>query len=321
MMEHQLSLENKEFNNVELHYWFDDETHTMDAFVQNKSELIFLSIIKQLADDFNCVIEIETFPLENGGLRRIFRVISKSEKKGCIITTAVLTSILTAVITTPITTSINAIVSKIFEDTEKVELGKAKLRLEIEGLKLDNQNKKEERDSKEIKRENVTFGRLKNPNMLVKKRSDFYKEIDSYDKVSLVSIKASDSEGESVVPEIKVRKADFKKYIVEKEDIEPIIIDHACVEIIQPVLTKDASYKWRGIYLGKSISFDMQSNKFKTLVQTGLIEFKNGSSIDCQLRIKRKLTDEGEIVDCGYQVLEVYIPMEENNFIANSSTN
>lgn len=46
----------------------------------------------------------------------------------------------------------------------------------------------------------------------------------------------------------------------------------------------------------------MKSNEFKTLVQTGRIEFKNGSSIICHLTTKKRITNEGEVKVSGYEV-------------------
>ena len=55
----------------------------------------------------------------------------------------------------------------------------------------------------------------------------------------------------------------------------------------------------------------MKSNEFKTLVQTGQIEFKNGSSINCLLTIKRKIDNEGLEKNLSYEVSRV------NNYFEN----
>jgi hypothetical protein len=62
-------------NTLELHYWLNDGTHSMDAFVQNKCEYEFLGILKEIAASFNAEIIIETEPLADGGLRRWFKII------------------------------------------------------------------------------------------------------------------------------------------------------------------------------------------------------------------------------------------------------
>lgn len=49
----------------------------------------------------------------------------------------------------------------------------------------------------------------------------------------------------------------------------------------------------------------MKSMKFKTMVQTGEIPFKNGSSIQCHLVVNKKINSEGEVKITGYEVLSV----------------
>jgi hypothetical protein len=49
----------------------------------------------------------------------------------------------------------------------------------------------------------------------------------------------------------------------------------------------------------------MKSSEFKTLVQNGQIEFRNGSSINCHLQIKRKVNSEGLVLNVGYDVIMV----------------
>ena len=68
---------------------------------------------------------------------------------------------------------------------------------------------------------------------------------------------------------------------------------------------KKGTYKWRGIYNGESLSFNMKSNEFKTLVQTGSIEFTNGSSIKCLLRVNKSIDSNGDEKITEYDILRV----------------
>src|SRR5690606_4457732 len=113
-----------------------------------------------------------------------------------------------------------------------------------------------------------------------------------------------------VTEEKTVLRKDFKKYILISDDLEPIKIDNAIIEIISPVLKK-GNYKWMGIYNGESIIFNMKSKEFKTLVQSGNIQFKNGTSIDCFMTVKKKIDNEGIEKINGYDVLRV------NNYFEN----
>ena len=39
------------WNTIELHYWFNDESHTMNAIVLNKCKYEFLGIAKEIAQN------------------------------------------------------------------------------------------------------------------------------------------------------------------------------------------------------------------------------------------------------------------------------
>ena len=75
---------------------------------------------------------------------------------------------------------------------------------------------------------------------------------------------------------------------------------------------KKGKYKWTGIYEGEVIQFALKSNEFKTLVQIGQIAFKNGTSMKCQLKIKRKLDAEGNERITGYEVWSVDATFEND---------
>ena len=49
----------------------------------------------------------------------------------------------------------------------------------------------------------------------------------------------------------------------------------------------------------------MKSNEFKTLIQTGKIEFKNGSAINCVLNIKKELDNDGNEKIIASNILSV----------------
>lgn len=286
-------------NTIELHYWWGDESHSMDAFVQNKCEYDFLGVLKEIAATFNVEIVIETEPLADGGLRRWFKLISKEENKKATIKIALIVALATGIFITPITTSISKVTEKlieeIFEDKEVKELEKEKLKLEIEKLRL------------EVEEKNQV---LKQNNIIKRKRSNFYESLSNYPKVDKVSFAIQDINKEQVKQESTVLRKDFNTFVLISDDLEPIEKENAVIEIISPVLKK-GNYKWMGIYNGEIIPFNMKSNEFKTLIQTGTIQFKNGTSIDCFLEIKKKIDNEGIEKISGYDVLRV------NNYFEN----
>lgn len=268
-------------NTLELHYWFKDDSHTMDAVIQNKCEYEFLSILKEVSSYLNAEIIIETEPLAEGGIRRWFKLVVYKEGKSAVVTTAIITALATGIFVTPITTSLSKVVEivleRIFEDKELKELEKERLKLEIESLKLDNEKKIQELDQNTV---------------IIKRRSNFYESLHSYEKISHITITIEDDTKNPVSEEFLVDKKSFNDFILVSDDLDPVEIDDVVIEIVSPVLKK-GKYKWRGIYNGEVRSFKMKSNEFKTLVQTGKIEFKNGSSIKCLIEIDRKITNEG----------------------------
>lgn len=297
-----LSLPQKPANSIQVHYWFGDESHTMDALVQNRCEYEFLGILKEIASSFNAEIIIETEPLTNGGLRRWFKIISKEENKKGTITTTIIVVLATTLIITPLGKIPEKLIDKIFEDKELLEIEKdgkklqnEKLRLEIEELKQKSQRNTE---------------LLNHNNVIRKKKSNFYEALEKYPKVNEVSFNVASDDKVTLSEDKKVTRNNFKQYILVSDDLAPVEIDNAVLEIISPVLKK-GNYKWMGIYNGESVPFNMKSKEFKTLVQTGEIKFVNGTSMNCFLVVRKKIDNEGLEKIVGYDVLRV------NNYFEN----
>ena len=229
-------------------------------------------------------------PLADGGVRRWFKIVSQVENKKALITIALITAIATGIIVTPITSTIDAIMQNaielIFEDKELKELQKENLKLDIELKNIELLRKQ------------------KIQNKLEKKRSNFYAELDKGKNITQISLGAQNNNHQTIIPETFVLKNNFQSFIITSYDLEPEIIEGAVIEIISPVLKK-GDYKWRGIFNGESLSFNMKSNEFKTLVQTGSIEFTNGSSIRCLLRINKRIDSNGEEKITEYDILRV----------------
>jgi hypothetical protein len=264
----------------------------MDAFVQNKCEYEFLSLIKEIAATFNTEILVETEPLAEGGLKRIYKVISKAEGKKGIITTAVITALATAIIVTPITSSITKIIDntidKIFEDKETKDLQDEKTRLEIEKLKQDIKI-----DSlRLVQNNNIQFNQI-----------NFYQELQNYGKIEKISFVTEDELQTKVGDEIFVEADKYKEFkTIEEfnlgqqialpnaylyEEAEEVVteIKDATIGIISPDFSS-ASNKWKGVYNGKTITFRITSHEFNNLVQESAIQFRKGTTITGVLLIR-----------------------------------
>ena len=135
-------------NKIELHYWFKDNSHLMDAFVQNKCEYEILGIIKEISSAFNVEIIIETEPIGEGGLRRWFKITSKEECKKTSITQQIITLLIAAIVVTPIAKTVEktveTIFEKVFEDKELKHLEKEQIKENIEKTKLEKEKLKQE---------------------------------------------------------------------------------------------------------------------------------------------------------------------------------
>lgn len=296
-MAHNLEIAQVDLNTIEIHYLLSDNSHLMDANVENKCSFEILGIIREVAAAFSLEIVTETEPIGEGGLRRWLRITTKEEDKKGTITTAIITALIMALLISPIGKFSEKLIDRLFEETELQDLQKEKLKLEIQKLK------------EEAK---LNGDNLESNIAIKKRRSNFYETLDKYPKVDRVSFSLVDENKEHVVKEKTIAKDVFKEFILATDDLKPVEVEEAVIEIIAPVLKK-GNYKWIGIYEGDPVSFSMKSDEFKALVQNGNIEFKNGSSINCLLLIKQKINSEGLIMNVGYEVLRV------NNYFENEN--
>lgn len=268
-----------------IHYWLNDNSHNMDAAIQNICEREYLGLVRDIAKELGIELIIETGPFENGGLIRWFIIVLKNESKNAPISTGVLVALLVAIIATPIGKMGEKIVEKIFEDKELSDLQKRKVKLEVQKLESDSI---------------ANFQKT----LIKKKKSNFYESLSKEKKIERVSYYAATSDNQRIGSERFVSKNEFKDYLLTTDDVDPLIIESAEIEIIAPVLKK-GKYKWLGLYSGKSISFSMKSTEFRQRIQNGEIEFKNGSVIICSLQINLKIDNDGEEIISGYDVLSV----------------
>lgn len=320
---------------LEIHYWFNGDSHTIDAITLNKSQHEIIALIQEISKEIETEISIEIEPYAEGGFKQIFKVLSKQERKSAVIAGAVVLGVVSAIVITPLTKAAEKItehlIDKAFEDKEKVKSDKKKDSLEIINLELQNKNiqlqnknldlqndertkRKEmgvnmtnlEEQLKELHQTNTEIQeiskKLEKNNIIKKRRSNFYEQLINYDKIERVSFKVENNN--YTISEKFIKKENFTKFILHTDIIDPQNIENAIIEIISPVLKK-GNYKWTGIYKNESIPFSMKSAEFKELVQKGNVEFKNGFTIKCLLQINNKIDNEGIIKVTGYEVLRV----------------
>lgn len=274
---------------IELHFLTEDGSHTVNADTLNKCVYEYLGIIHEISLKFHVDIFVESEALSEGGVRSWLKINlpSKDEFKKQLILD-ILVSISTLPIMTTCSTVVNHYVEQLLTPSEitKLQKEKEKAQLEYEIAWYQNESRK--------------LADTVNNELIAKKTSNFYSAAKNCAKISAVEV-ASTTPQKETIERKKINRAEFDNFILDSDDLDPTEDDEAIIEIVSPVLKK-GKYKWSGIYNNEVIPFSVTSNEFKTLVQTGEISFKNGTSIKCQLIIKRKLDSEGNEKIVGYEV-------------------
>lgn len=261
-------MDNKEESKFQIHYYFNDNSHRMNAFIRNKAEKEILEAIQQVAYILDINIQIDTEAYQEGGLKEIL--------------------IISAITLNFFAPSLNDIIT--YYVTKEAESEKLDLQIKnetLKGLKLDN--KKKEIELQKIFKDTKTLRHI----------SNFYKKVDSYEKVKKIGYKEIGSDKEYIV-----EKKYFKNFIL-KNNKDIIYDEEATIEILSPVL-KEGRYRWKGIYNNEKIDFSMGDYKFKKDVIEGKYTFANGSYIECKLRITIVYDDFGDILRKNYSVESVY---------------
>lgn len=288
-------------NKIELHYFFSDSTHTINAVLRNACEKELLQIFREVTNSLEFDIEIESEAFLEGGLKERWKLIGKNSAQITLII-AVITIILSRI------------------PVENKEL----VKLQIENLKLDNEIKKEELKKIKIElqeKEIVTneivkkvVDSLEKNYKLIWHKSTFYKKLNLYPKVTSLATQQLDDNNNPVDKENLVLREQFGDFILRSDKFPPNVDEEAIIDIISPVLKK-GNFQWKGFYNGQILSFEMKDKTFKDSVVNREIEFTNGSAIKCVLKQSRKIDDLGLIQIVNNQVLTVIEIVENDKII------
>lgn len=263
---------NNELQKFELHYYLKDNSHSMDAFLRNKAEKDFLEAIRRIGELLDSELKIETEAYEEGGLKEFLTI--------------------TGIVLTFLAPAMNNIITHYAtRNTQAEALDKKIKEVTLKNLELESHKK-------ELEIEEQIDKRL-NDKLAQKHISNFYKKIDSYEKVEKIGYRSLENTEEYIV-----ERKDFKSFILH-DDTTIIEDDDAMIEIISPVL-KDGKYNWRGKYKNEKIDFSMADYNFKQEVIEGKHTFLNGSSINCHLEIKIIFDEFGDEKNKNHRVLMVY---------------
>ena len=178
-------------------------------------------------------------------------------------------------------------------------LQKEKLKLEIQKLKKElNQN--QANDTLHVSITDIINSDVK----IVKRKSNYYASLLKDERITKISTSLLDSENQIIGEEKIVPRSQFREFVLNTDELEPILVEDAIIEIVSPVL-KDRRIKWIGTYEGKNLSFNMEDLHFTKQILMEQVQFKRGTYIECVLEIKRKLNEIGEVKIDGYNVLVV----------------
>jgi hypothetical protein len=281
----------KPASKLEIHYFFSDSSHSMNAIVRNECEREILQIFKEVANSLDFKIDLESEAYIEGGLREFWKVLGKNSSQ---------ITLVLAVIT--------VILSRI--PVENKEL----INLQIENLKLDNEIKRQElkainerlKSSEEVTNEIVeeVVSKLNQDYKVIWHKSNFYRKLNFYPKVVKLTTNKLDDNNNPIDEEKIVSREEFGKFILHSDEFPEYTDEEAVIDIISPVLKK-GKFSWKGFYKDEIIAFQMKDKEFKNLVLNKQIEFVNGIAIKCVLQQKRKIDDYGNIRIIKSNVLTV----------------
>lgn len=264
---------------LEIHYYFNDNSHSMDALVRNDCERELLLIYKQIISELGLEIKIETEAYQEGGLKEIWKFMGKNNSQ--------LTLLIGVIV---------IVLSRVPVENKKLT------EAQTENLIIDTELKKEE--LKKIRESNDTITTEEMLNKVTKilevdykinwHKSNYYKKLTNYSKIIKISTKGLNGTRDNTNAKT-VKREQFIDFIQLTNTYPSITDDEAVIDIISPVL-KDGSFSWKGIYNGQVISFEMKDDAFKQSVINNETEFNNGTAIKCVLVQFRKLDDSGEVI-------------------------
>ena len=221
---------------LELHYYFQDSSHSMDAYIRNKCEAELLALIKEVSAITGLEVSLDAEALREGGLRNVWKVLGKNSTQILVII-AILTLILQIIQYSDSRDEMDEELKKLSIEEKKLSI--EKLKKEIEAGNPNNKTIKEAANS------------INNDFKILTRKSNFYKQLDNYEKVTKLGISSLNSENTPINQEVVIEKESFYKYILTTNELQDVVDENAEIEIVSPVIV-EGKYKWKGIYQDRS---------------------------------------------------------------------
>lgn len=291
---------NEKIDILNIHYYLNDGTHQLDAFIHNDCEKAFLNIAKEVASKFGVKIEVKAFAKKEGGLQDFFQLAASTTSTWLPIMTSLCILIIGKLIP-------QKHKDKLDKEEQKIRIERAKVELEqIKNAAIAEQKDKNSKSTIDIEK---VINYLLDENLKIKKQqSNFFAKIMQVPHISQIDINLKSSKEPEFVKTYSILREEFESYILQTDTLKSEIDNNAEIEIISPVLRTQGRYSWKGIYAktNEIIDFKMGDKDFKKEIEDDGISFQHGTFLSCELEIQRKLNEDGEIVISGYKVLTVY---------------
>lgn len=293
---------------LQIHYYLTNNSHSMDAKILNKVEGELLKILEEVSNILGLEIYVETFALEEGGIKSIYKLLNKKKNRAkLIVAGSFLASILGSVISDVISNSINT-------NSETEKLKNQFLELQIKKIKQDF-----EKDSLEIQQTNLENEEefvvtqelidsiaiyISENNKVKLSKSRFYTFLSKEGKVEKVSTQELNENFKPKSTEKIVPRSDFRLFIVKETIVEPEYKENVTLEIVSPVFKRNRM-SWKAIYNNQNITFKLKDDDFKNLILTKNLSFSNGTKLICDIETKQKMDNDGQIKESGRSVYNV----------------
>jgi hypothetical protein len=269
-------------NRLQFHYYFKDNSHTIDSIIRNECEKEILHIYKEIASTLGLQLTLETFPTEEGGFKETWKFLGKNSVQITLIV------------------SVAAIIISRFP-VENKEL----TQLQIENLKLDNDIKRKEleklnldfiQDDAELDQQKVKDSiEFVNKNYKISwRKSNLYKKLNNYQKVDSIEVQRFE-EKEPIGNPRKIPRREFSKFILGSDDLPKLALENVVIDVISPAL-KNGKFRWKGFYNNE-------------------IHFSNRFSIEVEMTQDRKINQDGNVIVTNSIVNKVLASIDQGKRI------
>ena len=270
---------------IQIRYCFSDEASlSMNAEIFNECERQFIKAIKSTEKYLEDTLFVEVKAREEGSLVDILTVALNN-----------------TAITQTILTLITVFATKFFGSKF---LSSKQPKTEETSKKLDNHQKIKDA----IKNDNLTeeeFDYIASHDKDLRKyKSIYFKNVKKEPKIEKVEVKAIPRSILNAIV-IVVEKKDFDCFIIpdtteKNEDIEQVKI-----HIVAPILIKGINDSWKGMLGNDAIDFKIIDKDFLEQVWSNVINFGNGTFINCDLKTIKTTNVETEETKISRKITNV----------------